>query len=460
MPLAYLRRMGLACAGSLAIAGCASFDPNSIISRHGMPQESNVPVSSSQTTTLTAGLREEAFDFVWNTVQERYYDPRLNGVDWQSIRGKYYPLALAAEGEEAFWDTLDKMTGELKDSHTRVESPKRAADRRRYENQTLGMGVALIDDQLVVTGISGSSDAWWAGARPGMVVRSVDGEDAITVYRRILDSTRAASTQRARYLSAQGKLNRGEPGSIVTLTFERGDGTVFPAALKRRLIVSPPSVQSRLLPSGFGYVRFSNFLPSLSGQVNAALREYKNTPGLIIDLRNNGGGSLEMAKDLIGAFFNRNVQMSKQITRTGRPITIAWGIVEVIKMEYQTSVNPDAYVGKVVVLTNAASASASELFSAAMQDLGRATIIGEPTCGCLLGYLGYSNVPGGGEMAYSEIGFITPGGRRIEGEGVVPDKLVPLTITDLLVSRDRVFEEAQEMLKVEIAGKNLAGTRN
>jgi len=62
-----------------------------------------------------------------------------------------------------------------------------------------------------------------------------------------------------------------------------------------------------------------------------------------------------------------------------------------------------------------------------MQDLGRARIVGEPSCGCLLAYLGYANIPGGGELAYSEVGFVTPKGRRIEGAGVMPDKLVPLT---------------------------------
>ena len=160
-----------------------------------------------------------------------------------------------------------------------------------------------------------------------------------------------------------------------------------------------------------------------------------------------------MAKDLFEVFFKDKVAMSKQITRTGKPIALAWGMVEIIKMEYVTMGKPDAYTGPIAILINAGSASGSELFSAAMQDLGRAHIVGEPSCGCLLGYLGYANIPGGGELAYSELGFVTPKGRRIEGAGVMPDRLVPLTQADLQVSRDRALEAAQEMLKAE-AGKN------
>jgi carboxyl-terminal processing protease len=88
-----------------------------------------------------------------------------------------------------------------------------------------------------------------------------------------------------------------------------------------------------------------------------------------------------------------------------------------------------------------------------MQAAGRATVVGEPTCGCLLGYLGYARVPGGGELAYSEIGFVMSNGHRIEGQGVIPDRLVPLTLEDLRANRDRTLEEAQRVLAELVAQK-------
>jgi carboxyl-terminal processing protease len=93
------------------------------------------------------------------------------------------------------------------------------------------------------------------------------------------------------------------------------------------------------------------------------------------------------------------------------------------------------------------SGSASELFAATLQATGRAAVVGEPSCGCLLGFLGYARIPGGAELAYSEVGFVMPNDKRIEGEGVLPDKLVPVTLADLRVSRDRALEEAQDLLR-------------
>ena len=109
--------------------------------------------------------------------------------------------------------------------------------------------------------------------------------------------------------------------------------------------------------------------------------------------------------------------------------------------------SPNAYTGPVTVLVDALSASGSELFAGTMQATGRAKVLGEPSCGCLLGYLGYARVPGGGELAYSEVGFVMSNGKRIEGEGVIPDETVPATLDDLKLGRDRPLEKAQEMLK-------------
>ncbi len=433
------------------LTACAGFDPNNVISRSEGWENLSVPVSNSSGGPLTPDVRQAAFDFVWTTIGDHYYDPKLNGVDWRAQRTRYLPEALEAGDDEAFWDVLDRLAGELRDSHTRVESPRRAEARKRFENQSLGLGLIWDGPALVVSSVNPNSDAWWAGVRPGMALRRIGSEDAPLAFKRILDATRDGSTPRARHLSAVGKLNRGDTDAPVAMTFLRADGSELAAVLKRRTLSTPPMVQSRILPSGFAYVRFSNFLPSLADQVNAALLAGHTAPGLIVDLRNNGGGSLTMAKDLLDAFFKEKVPMSRQITRNGKPITVAWGALEVVKMEYDTMGRADAYAGPVVILVNAGSASGSELFAAAMQDLGRAAVIGEPSCGCLLGYIGYAKVPGGGELAYSEIGFRTPNGRRIEGDGVIPDVAVPATAADLQVGRDRALETAQQWLAAKAA---------
>ncbi|MCY7387137.1 MAG: hypothetical protein LH481_03585, partial [Burkholderiales bacterium] len=66
------------------------------------------------------------------------------------------------------------------------------------------------------------------------------------------------------------------------------------------------------------------------------------------------------------------------------------------------------------------------------------------------GYLGYADLAGGGQLAYSELGFITPKGKRIEGEGVKPDVEVKLAREDILFNRDRVLEAAERFLQEKI----------
>src|SRR5476649_1007070 len=119
------------------------------------------------------------------------------------------------------------------------------------------------------------------------------------------------------------------------------------------------------------------------------------------------------------------------------------GAIEVIKLSHVVPGNQDAYKAPVVILVNSGSASGSELFAGAMQAAGRAEVMGQPSCGCLLGFLGYARIPGGAELAYSEVGFVLRNGKRIEGEGVIPDRTVPVTLPDLQMNRDRTLEEAQ-----------------
>jgi carboxyl-terminal processing protease len=202
----------------------------------------------------------------------------------------------------------------------------------------------------------------------------------------------------------------------------------------------------RVLPSGYGYVQFTEWTLGTAYRVISAIDEMKDTPGLIIDLRNNPGGSAQAVNMLLEKFFTNRTEMGQVLTRSGKPVSLFFGMIEIIKLKRVVDGNKDAYKGSVAILVNAGSASASELFAGTMQAAGRAEVVGQPSCGCLLGFLGYAHVPGGGELAYSEVGFVLANGKRIEGEGVMPDDAVPLALPDLRASRDRTLEEAQVRL--------------
>lgn len=444
-----LRATAFALAALLA-AGCAAFDPYGILSRQALPPAvpADTPVPPPASTTLGEAGRMAALDFVWSTVNDRYYDAKLNGADWVAARARWQPRALAAESDEAFWDHLDRMTGELRDSHTRVESPQRAAQIERHESVTLGFAFRPIEGQLAVTNVHPESDAHWAGVRPGMTLVEVAGEPAQAAYAKAFAQARDGSTAQAKHLYAARRILAGDEGSAVILTFARGDGTPFTVSLKRKRFAGPPRVVHRVLPSGMGYVRLTSWTQSLQRPTIAAVEALKGSPGIVIDLRGNPGGSALMVRNVAAQFFkgDAKVGFGRALTRTGKPITIAFDWVELIKVEQELE-GTGVYLGPVAVLVDAASGSGSELFAGIMQSLGRATIVGEASCGCLLGYMGYAAVPGGGKLAYSEMGFVFPNGKRVEGEGVLPDAPVPLAIADLLVARDRVLEVAQAKLK-------------
>lgn len=423
-------------------AGCAGFDPYNIVGRQPLPRvTSDVPVAPPD-AGLDAATRRAAIDYVWTTINERYHDPKLNGVDWVAARAKHEAGIVNAKSDADFWELLDKMTGELKDSHTRVHSPQQLADQENFRSSSLGFIMREFAGEYYFSTVSTDSDAWWAGARVGMKVTRFDGKTPAFAFAESLANVRDTSTASAKRRRAMSKLLVGEAGSSVAISFERFDGTPVTATLKRRVGTSPPTMTSRELPSGYGYIRFSGWNGGLTNRLVAAIREHQKTPGLIIDLRDNGGGSAAMVATLAQQLVKGDVDSGKRMTRTGEPVTLAWGLIKPFDNSGKLKGVEGAYDRPVVVLVNDASASASELFAGSLQDLGRATVVGTQTCGCLLAYFGYARIPGGGGLAYSELSFRTAKGNAIEQKGVVPDVIVEPNLQDLREARDRVLETA------------------
>ncbi len=424
------------------LSSCAVLDSHNIIGRVRVPLPmETVPVPSPDET-----WKQETLALVWNTINEKYYDPRLNGVDWNAVRTLYTPQILAAKTDDEYWEQLDHMTGELRDSHTRVHSPKQVAQLRANQVHSLGIGFTEMQGVLVVTSVHPDSDAWWAGVRNGMTIKSIDSEPALAVYHRTLEASRHTSTAWARRRGAVRKIVSGDVGTQVSMIFSRKDGTEISAPIKRRIFHTPPELVHRILPSGFGYVRFSNFTLPLQQGIMNAIDKMKDAPGMIVDLRGNGGGSSAMAQQLAAKFLNEKQKLGRLLTRTGKPVSLFF--VDLFEMEPEFKGDKEkAYDKPLVILTNEGTASAAEIFSGALQTLKRATIIGQHSCGCLLGFLGYADLPGGGQLAYSEIGFVGAKGEKIEGQGLQPDRGITLTREDYVLNRDRVLEAAEIFLK-------------
>ena len=436
-------RIATALTVMLLLSACSIIDPNNVITRSGRmeaPPVTPFPFADGE-------WKREAINTVYETVQTRYYDPKLNGVDWAAARRTFEPLLLAAKTDDEFWDLLDKLTGVLKDSHTRVHSPKWVQNSREQEVHALGISLAEVEGKVLVTGVNADSDAFYVGVRVGMTLTHIEGVPALAYMRKFQENVRETSTPWTQKRVAFGKFLAGDVDSKILMQFSRftNNGGEIIATLKRRSFPTGAQTDARILPSGFGYIRFSGFSLASQSKVLAGIAKLKDTPGIIIDVRNNGGGLSTAAQAIAMRFFTENKPGARAITRDGKPITVLF--YPIIGTNPMLKANAAlAYTKPLVVLTNESSASASEAMASFLQDFGRATIIGQRTCGCLLGYIGLMDLPGGGQMAYSEIGYRSPKGRKIEGEGVVPDIAIAHTMDDIINQRDRTLEAAEAHL--------------
>jgi carboxyl-terminal processing protease len=213
------------------------------------------------------------------------------------------------------------------------------------------------------------------------------------------------------------KLMRGKKGSDIELTIVReGEDAPLSLTLTRDLI-RVRSVRNRVLEPGYGYVRISNFQSKTTRNLLDALDSLKKKnngelKGLVLDLRNNPGGVLTGAVGVSDIFLNPN-----------ELIVYTEGRVEDSELKYTSSNGDSLHGAPLVVLINQGSASASEIVAGAMQDHGRATIIGTTSFGkgSVQTILPLSDSTA---LKLTTARYFTPSGRSIQNEGIVPDILL------------------------------------
>lgn len=429
---------------AVTLVGCAAIDPNHVLTRRIGNEAPN------DGAALDTRTRQQAYDFVWNRINEAYVDPKLHGVNWEQAGQDHKGKILAAANDDLFWKSLDGMVAELGDAHTRVLSPRQYAFDKEKQGLTLGLLLADLGSEVVVMAVTQASPAEKAGIQKGNRLLTIDAMPALEWWKAQISKARKNSTDRARLKSVKRIFNSGDPetpSNTLQLRVERNDGSNFQTTLTRALMPSKDTLTAKLLDSGVAYIRLTGFDAKLSGDVRSVFQTVRGAKGLVVDLRGNGGGSLGLSIRLMNQLVSGRIPIGKRITRTGKPPSLLMGLLPLGTLELELVGVSKPFLGPVVVLVDGDSASASEFFAGSLQAIRRAQIVGETTCGCLLGYMGYANVPGGGALAYSELDFAPLLGPRIEGYGVQPDYTVHTTRQDLIDGKDQALDQAIQMLK-------------
>jgi carboxyl-terminal processing protease len=388
--------------------------------------------------------RLRIFDEVWEQVRERYFDPSFQGVDWQEVRQQFRPRVAEAHDEAELYALLRSMLGRLHDPHTRVYAPGEGTDWRVQRYVSVGVAVRELHGGVVVTDVERDSEAERAGVRAGDAVLSLDGEPVAAIIERRLAEQGAEGSASAR-LAAVTRLFDGARGTAVVAAFARdGERRERVVRLLREQRMRLPSFEVRGAGRGVRVVRFNIFTPEVAAQFARSLNdELKGARALVIDLRDNGGGEAESMADLASTLLPAGLSLGRFTDREGavslEPFTRAALLSSAGTFE--------RFRRPVVLLTNARTASAAEVFAAALRETGRAAVIGEATCGCVLGIRRRHTLPDGGILDVSEMDYHTAAGTRLEGTGLRPDLTIEPTPEDLRRRRDRALERALEILQ-------------
>lgn len=292
------------------------------------------------------------------------------------------------------------------------------------EIEGIGVVIQTLEDtgEIEVVNVLTGAPAIEAGILPGDIFTAVNGED-VTGFSQ---------------LELAGKV-RGAAGSSVTITMLRDEELIDFTMNRARIQI--PTVESRILDNSIGYIKLFEFNDDARAALDDALAELDASElnGLIFDLRGNPGGLLNSAVDVASAFLDDGVILIEDFG-DGREQTL------------NVNGNFSGVTIPMVVLVDETSASASELVAGALQDQGRATIIGEITFGKGTVQTWHQLTNGGG-VRLTIARWLTPDRHWIHEQGITPDVIVEWTPESYNDPNDVQLFTAQRYLETLVSSQ-------
>jgi len=277
-----------------------------------------------------------------------------------------------------------------------------------------GLGIEISQEEGLVKVINPIEDtpAFRAGVQPGDLITRIDDKPV-----------------RGMPLEQAVKRMRGAPGTKVTLTiYRKKEERTFPLTITRAEI-QVQSVKAKMLDNGIAWVRITSFqertVPDLAKKLNDLAKQDAHLKGVILDLRNNGGGVLQAAVGVSAAFLPPDVTVvstNGQVPDAKRTYKATFANYRLSNFDSDPLVglDPEFKTVPIIVLTNAYTASASEIVAGALQDHHRAKTMGKTTFGkgSVQTVRPLSNDTG---IKLTIAYYYTPSGKSIQAKGIRPD---------------------------------------
>ncbi|HYW32633.1 MAG TPA: S41 family peptidase [Gemmatimonas sp.] len=419
-----------------------------------------------------------SFDSAWAIVARTHWDTTYNGVNWRRVREELRPKAIAAKTTGELRSVLNDMVGRLKQSHFSI-IPRESSDGATSntsttatsssaspsagsgkEPGTIGVTLRLVDRSLLVTAIDDGSRAAAAGVKPGWTLEAVDGCPLAPRLGRIPANVDPRRRALLGYSIGAAAL-AGAAGDTVHAVFRDGANVSRALTLTRgpergtlakfgNLPPIPSYLEFERVVQGartIGVIRFNIWMPVLAPQFDAAIDSLRDTDGIVLDIRGNFGGLGIMAAGFSGHFVDSARTIGTMYQRSGPMKFIA------NPRTVDTRARPVApFSGPLAVVVDELSISTSEIFAAGIQVLRRGRIFGVQTAGQALPSIP-ERLPNGDILYHAIADFTSPDGKPVEGVGVRPDEVIPVTRKSLLEGKDPALDAAISWAAVTATAK-------
>ncbi|MCM0593567.1 MAG: carboxyl-terminal processing protease CtpA [Gloeotrichia echinulata IR180] len=362
---------------------------------------------------------------VWRIVNRTYVDETFNHHNWAALREK--ALEKPLKNQEAAYNAIQTMLKNLDDPFTRFLDPEQYRSLQvNTSGELTGVGLQItLNSQTgkleVIAPLAGSPGDK-AGIKPGDRILKIEG----------------VSTENLTLDEAAAKM-RGRIGSSVTLLIERDqEGETEITIVRDRISLNPVVAELRSSAQGtpIGYLRLNQFNANASTELAQAITslEKKGAAAYILDLRNNPGGLLQAGIEIARLWLDSGT-IVYTVNRQG------------IQGSFE-AFGPALTKDPLVILVNQGSASASEILAGALQDNGRAQLLGETTFGKGLIQSLFELSDGSG-LAVTIAKYETPKHRDINKLGINPDKVIPqqpITRKQIATAADQQYQAAVALL--------------